>query len=136
MLIIVIEKAISDPPFNSASVLLSGRLRVCAAKETFPFPCVPVSLGYKKTGGGTRCFITSSRYEWLKSRQGEYRGVIFRGLSGIRFSAITSYHHSHHSSRSFAPFIFFVITLPPSGLQCFRDSLKTGTCHKIKQTHN
>lgn len=49
MLIIVIEKAILDPPFNSASVLLSGRLLVCAAKETFL--CVPVSAGSEKTSG-------------------------------------------------------------------------------------
>lgn len=41
MLIIVIEKAISDPPFNSVSALLSGRLHVCTAKEIFPFPCIP-----------------------------------------------------------------------------------------------
>lgn len=49
MLIIVIEKAISEPPFNPASVLLSGRLLVCAAKETFL--CVPVSAGNEKTSG-------------------------------------------------------------------------------------
>lgn len=36
MLIIVIEKAISDPPFNSASALLSGRLHVSAAKHLDP----------------------------------------------------------------------------------------------------
>lgn len=51
MLIIVIEKAISDPPFNSASVLLSGRLHVCAAKETFPFLCIPVSYMNKNWRG-------------------------------------------------------------------------------------
>lgn len=49
MLIIVIKKALSDPPFNSASVLLSGRLRLGAAKETFPFLFIPASLGNIKT---------------------------------------------------------------------------------------
>lgn len=125
MLIIVIKKSFLDPPFNSASVMLSGRLRVSAAKETFPFRSFPASLGNRETSRD-KMFHHFLELWMDHSRQGEYRGVIFQGLSGIRFSTIISpLCHSHH----LFSFISLALSAPSSPRlpAVLRNSLKTGT---------
>lgn len=133
MLIIVIEKAISDPPFNSASVLLSGRLLVCAAKETFL--CVPVSAGNEKTSGD----------EMFDDILGVMNGSEQTGrtqrchFSGIKWDQVFYSHFPPDTTGArFPPSSSFVVTWPlPSSLQHFlENSLKMGSCHKMKQTHN
>lgn len=64
-----------------------GRLH--AARETFPFACLPVSSGNKKPA---ETFHHVAPLPAAPTRERRGARAFFRGLSGIRFSAVISSH--------------------------------------------
>lgn len=126
------ERAVSDPPFNSASEFLWGRLRVSSATETFPFPCIPTFLRELKEKNESRRDVSS--LPRVMKRLKRQTGRIQRcHVSGIKWDQVFLQLFSllRNNSCSFSLFILF-----PSSLQHWETFLKTGACSEIKQTHN